>query len=288
MASASVSVPGQSTPPRSIGVAYLTLAPLPAPESVSVAAEAGFDFVGLRVKPFSASDPDLGMGSGSKLLRETRMRLDDTGLSVLDIEFVLLTETIGEPDWLPVLESGAELGASLVSVAAADSNFARVSDNLTALTETAAKYGMRPALEPISYQRLHTLSEAVDIASESGAAVLLDPLHLARAGDDVSAVADVDSTLIPVVQLCDAPSVSPGTQDALARESRFGRLPPGAGQLHLVEFLKAAPPEAPISVEVPNATLRAGMSDVDFARMNLLASRDLLERIAAERGNNLD
>lgn len=266
---------------RPVGVAYLTLAPLSPPDSVLVAAQAGFDFVGLRAKPFDAGDPDPGVVSGSSLLRETRRRLDDTGLWVLDIEFVLLTATITESDWMPALEVGAELGASLISVAVADADSARVADNLAALVVSAAPYGIRPALEPISYQRLRSLSDAVAAAEKSGATLLLDPLHLTRAGESLDAIRSIDPSLVPVIQLCDAPLVGPGSVSALAHESRCGRLPAGQGALALVDFLVAAPAGTPISVEVPNSVIRSGMSDREFAAMNLHAARALLDDVEA-------
>lgn len=271
---------------RSVGVAYLTLAPLPAPDSVLVAAEAGFDFVGLRVRPFDDRDPDTGIAVGSPMLRETRRRLDATGLRVLDIEFILLTETIRESDWLPALEAGAELGASLVSVAVADEDSARVADNLAALVTGAAQYGIKPALEPISYQRLRSLTDAVQVAEATGATLLLDPLHLTRSGASLSAIGSIDSALIPVIQLCDAPLVGPATVAALAQESRFQRLPAGLGTLPLVDFLEAAPAGAPVSVEVPNTGLRSGMSDAEFAVMNLRAARAVIDAAETNGGKS--
>lgn len=266
---------------RAVGVAYLTLAPLPAPESVMLAARAGYDFVGLRVKPFDEKDPNPGIPAGSPLLRETRRRLDDTGLAVLDIELILLTDRSTDSDWLPALEAGAELGGSLLSVAVADSDSARVADNLAALVSCAASYGIRPALEPISYQRLRSVTEAIAVAEASGAAVVLDPLHLTRAGDSLDSIRGIDPGLVAVVQLCDAPLVGPEAVAARAEESRFARLPAGQGGLPLDEFLAAAPPSAPISVEVPSTVIRSAMPDAEFAAMNLRAARTLIDH--AER-----
>ncbi|APZ33904.1 hypothetical protein BOH66_06270 [Microbacterium aurum] len=271
---------------REMGIAYLTLAPLPAPEAVTVASEAGADFLGVRVKPFNANDPSLDMEPRSRTLRETATRLGDTGLHVLDIEFVLLDETIRRDDWLPALESGAFLGASLLSVAISDSDRSRALDNLAALTADAAAHGIRPALEPISYQRLSTLSEALSAARATGSAVLVDPLHLTRAHTPFDTVADVEADLFPVLQLCDAPADAPGDGGilALSTESRSNRLPVGAGELPLAKFVRFAPPSIPVSVEVPNTALRERMSDVDFVAVNLRAARDLLATLASATG----
>ena len=43
---------------------------------------------------------------------------------------------------------------------------------------------------------------------------------------------------------------------------------PGEGEFPLGELLAAVPPGTPISVEVPNATLTARLSPVEFAARN--------------------
>jgi len=268
---------------RSFGLAYLTLAPLPAPVIIAVAAEAGYDFVGLRVQPFSADAPPLHMEPGSALLAESVRRLRDTGMRVLDIEMVVLTERSHSSDWRPLLEAGAELGASLISVAIADEDPERARDHLAELTSDASPFGLRPALEPISYQRVNSLADAESLARATGAALVLDPLHLARTGTSVEAVQALPSDLVPVLQLCDAPAAAPsgGLPADLQFEARSHRLAPGAGELPLRDLVRAVAPGTPISVEVPDIALHETMSDVEFARRNLAAATALVESAAA-------
>src|SRR5919112_3944346 len=71
------------TPP--IGIAHLTLLRLTPPELVAVAAEAGYDFVGIRVKAVTAGERRYAMEPGSPLSRETVARLPGTGLEVGEI-----------------------------------------------------------------------------------------------------------------------------------------------------------------------------------------------------------
>ena len=51
-------------------------------------------------------------------------------------------------------------------------------------------------------------------------------------------------------------------------EARALREVPGEGEFPLTELLAAVPPDTPISVEVPNATLTARLSPVEFAARN--------------------
>jgi sugar phosphate isomerase/epimerase len=106
------------TPP--IGIAHLTLLRLTPPELVTVAAEAGYDFVGIRVKAVTAGERRYAMEPGSPLSQETVARLRGTGLEVRDIEFLPLGPDTGRDDWMPALEAGAALGARTFSVVGVD------------------------------------------------------------------------------------------------------------------------------------------------------------------------
>src|SRR6185312_13753740 len=92
-----------------IGIAHLTLLALSPPELVSTAAEAGYDFVGVRVKAVTEGEHQYPMAPGSPMSRETLLRLSDTGLTVRDVEFLQLRPDTGPDDWMPALEAGAAL-----------------------------------------------------------------------------------------------------------------------------------------------------------------------------------
>ena len=52
-----------------IGIGHLTLLALTPPELVAVAAQAGYDFVGLRVRPATAGEQRYPMEPGSPMSR---------------------------------------------------------------------------------------------------------------------------------------------------------------------------------------------------------------------------
>lgn len=278
-----------------IGIAHLTLLRLSPPELVAVAAEAGFNFVGVRVKAVTDGESQYPMAPGSTMSHETLRRLADTGLEVLDVEFLTLNPQVGQADWLPALEAGAALGARTISAVGADSDRSRLSDNLSALTEDALKLGIRPTLEPISYQPISTVSEAADLAAATGAAVLLDALHIQRGGSTIADVAALDSDLVPVLQLCDGPIAAPTGFDPVPKmpfgmtangsplqiEARAMRQLVGAGGFPLEELVAAAPTGTPISIEVPNGRLESELGAAEFASLQLRSVRALLERVAS-------
>jgi len=281
-----------SVAPTPVGIAHLTLLRLSPPDLVSTAAAAGYDFVGIRVRGVTPAEEPWPMRPGSPMCRETLRRLADTGLVVRDVEFLPLDAATGAADWLPALEAGAALGATTLSVAGADADLHRLTDTLTQLTSDAAQFGIRPTIEPISYQPLRRLADAAAVATAAGAAVLVDPLHLQRAGGTVDDVRALGPDLVPCVQLCDGPLTAPEWLDlppepatsgapagsVLQTEARSLRQLPGDGELPLTALLAALPPGTPVSVEVPNARLQASMSPLEFATAVRRATARVLDQ----------
>lgn len=267
---------------RPLGLAHLTLLTATPPELIEIAAASGYDFVGIRVRPVTTGERAFSMSPGSPMLLESVARAKDLGISVHDIEFLPLTAETTADDWLPVLESGAELGARVLTVAGADADMGRLLDTLAELTADSAEFGIRPALEPISYQHVSRVTVAADLARRTGAAVLLDPLHLQRGGSSMADVAAIEDGLVPILQLCDAPLDPPATPGdrvaGLQQEARAARLPIGAGRLPLSELLSAFPRHVAVSVEIPNAHLQSTMSPFVLARLHAREARALMAR----------
>jgi sugar phosphate isomerase/epimerase len=275
-----------------VGIAHLTLLALTPPELVSVAADAGYDFVGIRVKAVTRGEHQYPMEPGSPMSHETLRRLDDTGLRVRDIEFLTVGPDTGPDDWRPALEAGAALGARTFSVVGVDPDRGRLTDTLARLTADSVAYGIRPTLEPISYQPVSRVADAAAIARAAGAAVLLDSLHIQRGGSSLDDVCALEPDLVPCIQLCDGPLAVPEALELPAElplgmtadgsvlqvEARVQRQVVGDGEFPLAALLAAVPPATPISVEVPNATLQAQLSAQDFAALNLRAVQALLAR----------
>ena len=244
---------------RPISLAHLTVLDTTPPELVTVAAAAGFRTIGIRL----TATPSVGVPPYSDdilrdgpLLRETLRRLDDTGVTVLDTEFLRF-----EPDQ-PVaipegfLEVSARLGAQNVLVMSAEPEDARTLDRFCELCDRAATYGLNVGLEFAIYTGVRTLAHAAHVVARSkrpNASVLIDALHFSRSGGLPAHVASVDPSLLRYAQICDAGPDMPGPGDtpALVREARTGRLLPGEGVLPLAELVAALPDDAPLAIEAP-------------------------------------
>lgn len=281
-----------STP--QIGIAHLSLLQLEADELVRVAAAAGFDFVGVRVRGATPLETIPDMTPGSPMSKAVLAAMAETGVTVKDIEFLSLDGTATREHWLPMLEAGHALGASSLSLAGQDTDRARLVDTLAELVRDASDFGIIPTLEPISYNTVSTVAQAAAIATEAGSAIMLDPLHIQRGGSSIDDIRALDPSLVPVLQLCDGPFDTPTdiviegplprgmTADGEPRkvESRALRLPPLEGEFPLVELMRAVPAGVPLSVEVPNAPLVAELGVAGYAARLRQSALNLLEAAA--------
>ena len=264
---------------RPISLAPLTALELSPPELVSCAADAGFDGVGLRLIRATDDEPLLPTIGVTPMIRETRRRLEDTGLFLLDIEVLRLRpETDVRDDFGPFLETGAYLGAEQILVTGNDPDHARLADNLAELGYFAAGFGMTPNLEPMPWTDVRDLHEAAQIARHcagSGVGVLVDAIHYDRALATVEDLRALPAGWTRYVQICDAVLPRPTDIDELRFQGRNARLFPGDGSIDLVSMLRALP-TVPASVEAPvqwkapaavraRAALRAARSVVSLA-----------------------
>ena len=171
---------------RQISLAHLTVLDTTPPELVSVAAAAGFRTIGIRLTATpSVGVPPYDILSDGPLLRETLRRLADTGVSVLDTEFLRFEpdQPVGIPEGF--LEVSARLGAQNVLVMSAEPDEARTIERFCDLCDRAAPYGLHVNLEFAIYTGVRTLAHAVDVVVRSkrqNASVLIDALHFSRSG----------------------------------------------------------------------------------------------------------
>ncbi|MCR1161759.1 FAD-dependent oxidoreductase [Paenarthrobacter sp. UW852] len=257
--------------PRRLGLAQLSLVGTAPPDLVTIAAQAGFDFIGARVRPVTASERPYDLQPGSPMLRETLARMADTGITVEDIEFLLLdgtglqNGTDQRQAWLQMMEAGQALGASTLTVACADPDLDRFGDHLAQMTLDGKAYGIMPTLEPIAYQAVRSIPQAAALARRAGCKIVVDALHINRFGgslDELAATAD----LVPLIQLCDGPSSPPGNREGLVKESRSERGVPGEGEFDLASLVAAFPAGTAVSVETPSDSRVAALGESGWAK----------------------
>ena len=244
--------------PRQLSLAAGTVLDVDPPRAVEVAAEAGFDAVGLWFDPSAWSE---------RTTRAVAARLEATGLTALDIEPVILGR--GDDPGDRIVDVATELGVANVLVASGPAAISEVERRLVELSERAPA-GLTLVLEFLPIFTVATLEDALDVVSAVDApnvAVLVDTLHLHRSGGDPSLLTAVDRSLLPYLQVADAPAERPTSAAALREEALHGRLLPGEGELPLGEVV-AAVPGVPVSAELRSRALMDEHSDpVERARI---------------------
>ena len=180
---------------RQISLAHLTVLETMPPEPITVAAAAGFRTVGIRLTATpSVGVPPYDILSDGPLLRETERRLADTGVTVLDTEFLRFEPE--HPVAIPqgFLEVSARLGAQNVLVMSAEPDENRTVERFCELCERAAPYGLHVGLEFAIYTGVRTLAHAAHVvarAKRPNASILVDALHFSRSGGLPAHIKDI-------------------------------------------------------------------------------------------------
>ena len=257
---------------RDVGLEHLTLLDVAPPELVTVAAEAGFSTVGIRVSPVTDAERAWPMRPGSPMLAETAARCAQTGVAVLGVEAIHPGARAEDNE--PVFETAAALSARYAIVLCDDPDVDRFADRFAALTELARRYRVRPVVEFMAFRSLNTLAATLAVVRRSGGGgLLLDTLHIHRCGVTAADLASIDPDMLSYLQVCDGHARP--FADA-AEEARTCRLLPGEGDLPLPDMVAVLPDTMPLSVETPNP---AGREDpAGFARR----ARRAVDRLLGE------
>ncbi len=264
-------------------MAYLTLGNLEPSALVKAAAQGGFAATALRLTGHAPGDPwafDPASKADRKALRAVA---DEAGIALQNASTYRFGPQASHADYLPVLESCAELGIGTVTANSFDGDRAQTTDLLSAVAETAGSLGIRIAIEFIPVSAIRTAEDAQAIAQATGQAnvgIVVDALHLWRSGGTPASVVALDRARLFAVQLCDAPLAGPAPE-GLAQEMRAGRLLPGEGEFDLRGLMRALPASVEIEIEAPSARFE-GLPPAERARIAHKAGTEFLNRLARD------
>jgi sugar phosphate isomerase/epimerase len=264
----------------SVGLEHLTFAQESLEDFISAAATGGAETICLNTRdPLLLDD--------HAIRRETRAQLDALGLSVAMGDGFLLIPDEGLDGMRRQCDLAVEFGASLLNACAFEPDEARVRnpasvvDLLGGLCRIAREADLGVVLEFTPLSHVPSLAAATQLLQEMqepNLRILVDTLHLARAGEGPADLAKVDTNLIGYCQICDGPRASGGAR-AYLDEAINERAIPGQGELPLEEVLALLPRDIVISAEVPLRSLREeGLTTAERARRIIEPSRDLLAR----------
>lgn len=269
---------------RKLSLAYLTIFDADPVSAVRIAAEAGYDMVGLRLLPSSPGEVLYPLMTDDALLREVKAALRDTGVEMGDVEIARLGAATDIAAFAPFFERAARLDARHVLVAGDDPDSGRLADRFAALARLAASFRLTVDLEFMPWTQVRDLAAArriVEAAGEPNGGVLVDALHWDRAKSTVAEVRDLPRERINYVQLCDGPVDYDPSDEGLIAVARGARLNPGEGGIDLPALAGVIPLDATVSIEVPDRERARTVGPLQRAIDALAATRRVLEAASA-------
>jgi len=261
-------------------LAHLTVLSLSPPQMVDVAARAGYRYASLRMTRVTAAEPLYDLAHDRLLMKETKARLDDNGIDVLDVELFRMDPKLGPDDFVAELNATAELGATNVIAQLPDPDRERAIERFARLCDLAKPLGIYVNLEFPHWTETGNLAEATRVlreANRSNAAMLIDMLHMARSGSSCEELTKLPREWFRFAHVCDAERQCPPTIEAIIRTARDERLFPGEGTIDVRGILGALPEDIPYSLEIPRVALTKAVGPEEVARLAIRVAQSLLD-----------
>lgn len=254
---------------RSLSLAYLGAHRCTPAEAVRVAAQNGYEYVGLRPWPNAPGAPHQALLGRPDILRETQAALQDTGVGVFDLEIIRIDTDFEPHRWNALYEAGVALGAKAFLVAGDDRDEARLTDNYARLCEVLRPLGMTADLEFMPWTAVPDARSALRIVDNAGrpanAGILVDALHFGRSTSTLDDIRAIPRELLHYAQICDAEAGTHFSTEQMIHTARCERLLPGEGSIDLAGLFAALPADLPVSVEVVNFAREAQESPAQWA-----------------------
>jgi len=267
-------------------LAHLTVLSLTPPQLVEVAARTGYDYVGVRMTRVTPDEVLYDLARDSALMRETKARLADTGIAVLDVELFRMDPSLDAEHFFPELEATAELGARHVIAQVPDPDRERATARFARLCDLAKPLGIFVSLEFPHWTETGTLTEAARIVrsvNRSNAGILVDMLHFARSNSSLDELAQLPREWLRYAHVCDAAKEVPPTMAGIIRTARDERQFPGEGGISVREILARMPQDIPYALEIPRVTLTKAVGPEEVARLALVVAKSHLDDSARGR-----
>lgn len=262
-------------------LAYLSSHRCTPAEAIRVAAQAGYQYVGLRPWPNAPGAPQQHLLDQPAALREALAAQRDTGVGVFDLEIIRINEQFDPHTWDALYDVGAQLQAKAILVAGDDADEARLTENYARLCEVMQPFGMTADLEFMPWTAVKDARSAVRIVQNAGmpanAGILVDALHFGRSTTTLDDIRAIPRQLLHYAQICDAEAGLNFTVEQMIHTARCERLLPGHGTIDIRGLFAALPSDLPVSVEVVHFGREANTSPAAWAAECLAASRPFTE-----------
>src|SRR4029453_1197775 len=269
-------------------LAHLTVLSLTPPQLVEVAARTGYEYVGVRITRVTPDEVLYDLARDRPLMRETKARLTDTGVTVLDVELFRMDPSLDAEHFVPELEVAAELGSRHVIAQLPDPDRERATARFARLCDLAKPLGIFVSLEFPHWTETGTLTEAARVVravNRSNGGILVDMLPFARSNSSLDELAQLPREWFRFVHVCDAAKEVPATMAGIIRTARDERQFPGEGNIELREILARLPQGIPYALEIPRVTLTRAVGPEEVARLALVVTKSHLEGAEPRTGS---
>ena len=266
---------------RVYSLAYLSSHRCTPAEAMGIAAQTGYQHVGLRVWPNAPGAPQQHLLGQPQALRETLAAQRDTGVGVFDLEIIRINPDFDPHTWDALYDLGAQLKAKAILVAGDDPDEARLTAHYAHLCEVMQPYGMSADLEFMPWTEVKDAQQALRIVRNAGmpsnAGILVDALHFGRSTTTLADIRAIPRQLLHYAQICDAQAGLHFSTEEMIHTARCERLLPGDGSIDVRGLFAALPADLPVSVEVVNFGREAHTPPAAWAAECLAASRPYTE-----------
>ncbi len=216
---------------------------------VEIAAQAGWKGTGVWFDPLTWTETTT---------KEVGKRVDDTGLTVVDMEVVRMGPKgdCGER----LIDAASSIGAKNILTVSSFDSVQETAKRLNELCVLALPSNIRVCIEFMRFTSIRSLADAlqvVELVDQKNVGILVDLIHVFRSGTSYEEIRAADAALFPYAQWCDASEEPRGwSTKELIRDAVDDRAIPGEGDMPVKEFEFLFDISVPFSVEVRSKALR--------------------------------
>jgi sugar phosphate isomerase/epimerase len=272
-----------------LGIEMLSVFGMPPVEFVHLTADLGCRYMTTGMVGFapvsSLNYPPFSLRDEPRLRRNLLAAMDDRDVSISLGEGLLIAPGVEVHSYAADLDVMAELRIPRINTVSLEPDQARTFDELAALTALAAERGIATCVEPVvglSIADLPSAIAAVEYVNRAEISLLIDTMHVARFGASPDELRAIPAEQIGYIQLSD--TTWQRRMPHYAEEAMFERLPPGKGELPLVDMLAALPDDRVVGLELPmRSRAEAGVSAYDRLLPCVTTARSLLAQASENR-----
>lgn len=265
---------------RKYSLAQLTVLGWAPPEMIYNARTLGFDYVGVRSICMGVKgECQYDLANDKKLRSLTCQAMEDTGVSINDIELAKIDDGIDVADYEGAFEAAADLGVKHVisSIWTHKKDF--YLDQFAKLCDLAASYGITVNLEFVTWAAVSTLKEVreiLDTVKRDNAGILVDTLHFYRSRVRPEELDGCPESLFHMAHICDGPLEIPTSKEGLIHTGRDERFYVGEGAIDIAGIIGKLPESVVLSIELPHLVREGDWGSTEHARRCLVTAKEYM------------